>query len=236
MNGVDLTSITRSCKSKYDRRLCFSAKWLADMGFVSGALVQYLPEHDGATFTLCDENIPKYSELFHRTKEKGGTLIQTYESRDGLQVCLSGSRLEDTGLVYGDKLIIRYEHGFVKMRKFPYSEIKLTTSHVIGKWIADSGFVPDAVLTVASEHGLITCTLHENGIARTPELVKYARENKLKLIQVQKEKNKYGITQWIDIPPSCLNQAGFLADDLLLAIYEYGEIKLQKPDFKALGF
>jgi len=236
MNGVDLTSITRIDRNNNCPRLNFHAKWLGAMGFVPGALVQFLPETDGMTFTLCDENIIKYSELDRRTKEKGGTLMQIYSRRDGLQVCISGARLDDTGLVYGDKLIIRYQPGLIRMRKLPYLAAKLTTSHVIGKWLAESGFVPNAVLTMASEYGLITCQLHENGVERTAELVRYARENRLKLLQVQKEKYKHGVLQWIDIPPPCLEKAGFTSDDLLLAVYEYGTIKLQKPDFIALGF
>jgi len=248
MNGIDITCITRINRTDNRPRLTFCAEWLADTGFVSGALVRFIPESDGMSFTLCDENIKKYSELDRQTKEKGGMLMQAYEYRNGLQLCVSGSRLDETGLVYGDKLLVRYEYGFIKMRKISGGDVKLTSSRVIGKRLAEIGFVPDAVLTVASAPGLITCTLHENGLERAAELVKYARENRLKLIQVQKAKynhknkhflkhgEKYGLMQWFDIPPSCLEKAGFTAGDVLLAFYEYGTITLQKPDFAELGF
>jgi hypothetical protein len=234
-SGIDIACITRINIKTSSPRLGFSAKWLVDMGFVSGALVQFLPEPHGMTFILCDENIHKYSELDRRTKEKGGALIQMYR-HDYLQLTVSGSRLDDTGLIFGDTLIVRYEYGLIRMRKLSCNSTKLTTAHVIGKWLSEPGFVPDAVLTVDSSPGLITCTLHENGVQRTAELVKYARVNKLKLLQVQKQKYKNGFHQWFDIPPQCLEKAGFAPDNLLLAGYEYGTIKLHKPDFAALGF
>lgn len=236
MMGVDITTVTRSNRITSNPRITFHAKWLGDMGFTSGALVQFIPELGGMTFTLCDANIQKYSELDHLTKEQGGTLMQVYEYRDGLQLCISGARLDSTGLVFGDALIIRYEYGVVRMRKLPNSAMVLTTSHVVGKWLAESGFVPDAVVTVASVPNLITCALCVNGIERAAELVKYARKNKLKLLQVQKEKYKHGVIQWIDIPPECLSKARFDTNDLLLATYEYGFITLRKPNFAALGF
>ena len=235
-NGIDITCLTRVHSKTTRPRLAFGVKWLGDMGFVGGALVQFLPEPGGVTFILCDENIQKYSELDRRTKEKGGVLLQSYEYRDGLKLYVSGSRLNDTGLVFGDALIIRYEYGFIRMRKLPCNTAKLTTARVIGKWLSEPGFVPDSVLTVDSSPGLITCQLHENGVERTAELVKYARKNKLQLLQVQKRKYKRGVIQWIDIPHQCLEKAGFAPSDLFIAVYEHGTIKLQKPDFEALGF
>ena len=236
LNGVDITNVSRINRKDSNPRLTFAPKWLESMGFVAGALVQYFPEPGGSTFVLCDKNIPKYSELDSRTKEKGGTLMQVYKYRDGLQLCVTGSRLEGTGFTFGDALIIRYEYGLIRMRKLPHGTTKLTTAHVVGKWLAQSGFVPDAVLTVDSQQGLITCTLHENAVEQTVELVCHARKNKLKFLQVQKQKYKHGIIQWIDIPPQCLENAGFAQDDLLLAVYGYGKITLQKPNFNALGF
>jgi hypothetical protein len=102
--------------------------------------------------------------------------------------------------------------------------------------LADSGFLPDEVLTMAAEPGLITCKLQENGRERTAELVKFARENKLKLLQVQKTKLKNELGQYFDIPQSSLEKAGFAQDNTLLAVYEQGLIKLQKPNFIELGF
>ena len=41
-------------------RITLSGEWLAEMGFVKGALVQALPEKGGMAFNLRDENIQKY--------------------------------------------------------------------------------------------------------------------------------------------------------------------------------
>jgi len=236
MAGIDLACITRIKRETSRPRLTFQAGWLADMGFVTGALVQFIPEPDGLAFVLCDENIHKYSQLYKRTKEQGGMLMQAYSYRDGLQLCVSNSLLAGIGLVYGDNLIVRYEYGLIRMRKLPKGTVKLVTPHVIGKWLGESGFIPDAVLSVASAPGLIACTLHEDGLQKATELVKYARANKLTLLQVQKKWYKSSVILWFDIPDSCLQKAEFATDETLLATYEYGIIKLQKPDFVQLGF
>jgi len=236
-NGVCLVNITRIRKDGQAPRLVFSNNCLAQIGFTAGALVQYLPENGGMSFTLCNEDIPSYSDLYHAAKAKNGMLMQVYRYRDGLQLCVSGAVLGPTGLQYGDALIARYEYGFIRLRKLPKGSVKLVTSHVIGQWLVEAGFVSDAVLTVDAQPGIITCTLQENGLEKTAELVKYARANKLKLLQVQYAKyNRSSVLQWIDLPQSSLDSAGFAPDDALLATYEYGFIQLQKPDFIGLGF
>ena len=238
MNGIDITSVTRLNRHTSTPRIQFHADWLKPMGYVPDALVQFLPEPDGMSFTLYNENIPKYSDLYRQTVEKGGTLMRVNHQwyREEPFLSLSGAHLNRTGLVFGDRLLIRYEDGFIRMRKLPGSGVKLVTSHLVGQWLADSGFLPDEVLTVASEPGLITCTLHENGLERSAELVRFAREKKLKLLQVQKIKYPKSIIHYIDIPPSCLEKAGFSTDESLIATYGHGTIKLQKPDFQELGF
>jgi len=241
MKGTDIATITRINRNTNSPRLDFYAEWLGAIGFVSRALVQYIPEIGGMTFTLCDENILRYSELYRHTKEKGGTLMQVFFYRDGLQLCISGARLNATGLVFGDKLLVRYEPGIVRMRKLPQGAVKLVTTRINGKWLGEAGFVPGAVLSVRSTPGLITCTLHENGVERTAELVKYARANRLQLLQVQQAKylkrsRKLGVYSYFDLPKSCIKKAGFDPDDVLLATYEHGIISLQKPDFAELGF
>ena len=162
--------------------------------------------------------------------------INLHKHRDDPQLCLSGTHFKRTGLVYGDNLIIRYQYGFIRMSKLPGDGVKLVNSHLVGQWLADSGFLPDEVLTVASEPGLITCKLQENGRGRTAELVRFARENKLKLLQVQRVNYSRSFILYFDIPASSLEKAGFSPDDTLLATYEHGLIKLQKPDFVGLGF
>ena len=246
MDGVHLSHVTRTNRDTSNPRLVFTADWLDEMGFVPGALVQYLPEKHGITFILCNENIHKYSDLSHTTKEQGGSLMQVYHYRYGLQLCVSGSALDCTELKYGDTLITRYKYGFIKIRKLPHSAVTLVSSHISGAWLVESGFTQDAALTIAAEPGMITCTLQENDPTmlkeRTTELVKYARQNKLNLIQVQKTKYKkrvsrgQGVYQFFDIPHTCLEKAGFSPNEMLLAFYKPGLINLQKPDFVALGF
>ena len=243
MNGVDVATITRINKRTNSPRLNFYAEWMGAMGFVSGALMQFMPEQGGMTFTLCNENIHSYSELDHRTKEKGGVLMQVHLYRDGLNFCVSGFQLNDIGIAWGDRLLVRYEYGLVRMRKLPPGEATLTTSRVAGKWLAKSGFVPGAVLTVGATPGLITCELQPNGVERTAQLVKYARANKLQLVQVRKQTHKlrkppykHGAIQWFDIPYTCLEKAGFVTGEPLIATYKYGTIMLQKPNFTEVGF
>lgn len=237
MKNICIANVMKKDKSKNSSRLDFETECLHDMGFIFDALVQFLPEPNGAVFTLCNENIEKYSELYRKTKEKGGLLLKITNDKKHPVLKVSGTRLYNTGLVCGDKLIALCEYGFIRMRKIPNGgTVMLTTSHVVGKWLCEYGFVSGAVLTIASEYGLITCTLQENGAEKTAELVKYARQNHLKLLQVNKQKQNSGIMNWFDIPQSCLEKAGFAFDDLLFAVCEYGSIKLQKPDFKALGF
>jgi len=233
MRGIHLTKVTRMS----DRpRVSFFAEWLIPMGFVPDTLAQFMPEENGFSLTLC-ENVPKYSELVQRTREKGGSLIHVnlFNHREHPNVCISGVALQNIGLAYADMLLIRYEYGFMQVRKLPHNNSRVVTSRVFGQWLAELGFAPEAVLTVASEPNLITCTLQENGQARTHELVKYARDNKLNLLQVSSDRDNNGFPQF-EIPPSRFEKAGLHPADSLLATGEYGRITLRKLDFEALGF
>lgn len=238
MNGVHLVSVSRTrIGSNHPRLMLCGADWMAGMGFVPDALVQYFPEEGGLSFVLCNENIQSYSELARDTKARGGTLIQVYyHIRNGIQLSITGSQLDRTSLLYGDKLVVRYEYGHIRMRRLPASNTKIVTSHLVGMWLSELGFNGGEVFTVAAEPGLITCTLHENGIERTTELVKYARANQLKLMQVQRSRYMHGVMHYIDIPAPCFETAGFPFDASFLAVYEYGLIKLQELDFVGLGF
>jgi len=238
MNGIYLTSVTRKNKSTNSPKLTFFAEWLVHMGFVPGALVQFLPEPGGLSLILC-EYVPKYSELFHSTKEKGGTLIHANLNRQKGYACFSieGAALNSTGLCFGDALLARYEPGFIRLRKLPAGNVKVVTAKLFGQWLEEIGFLAEAVFTVdAQAHpGLITCQLQENGLERSLELVRHARKNKLALLQVPAilPKNCYPM---FEIPPACLERAGLAGDEYFLALYEHGRIQLQKLDFVGLGF
>jgi len=205
------------------------------MGFVPDALVQFLPEPNGMTFTLCD-SFPKYSELAQQTREKGGVLlnINLYRHRPQAFLGISGVVLQNIGLTFGDTLLVRYEYGFIRMRKLP-ADLKIVTFRLFGHWLAELGFVPDSVLTVGSSPCLITCQLHENGRTRTNELVTYARKNKLNLIQVTAQKDNNDYPQF-SIPLSRFEKAGLDSDDLFLATYDYGLIKLHPVDLDLFDF
>ena len=228
--------VTKTIKGHDGRhRLCFQAEWLPDMGFSPGALVQFIPEEGGALFVLCNENIASYSLLYAETKAKGGVLMQASPYRsDRSQLCVSGSVLAPTGLQYGDNLITCYEYGRVHMRKLPDAGLKVVESPMKGKWLADLGFNIGEVLTVEVSPGKISCTLQENARERSTELVKFARLNKLKLIQVRNTSCYY--TPALELPPNLIQKAGFTLNEPLLASCAPGLIQLQRPDFVGLGF
>jgi len=232
------TSVTRAKgRGGLAPRIAFNAEWLREMGFVHGALAQFMPESCGCAIVLRDENIPKYSELAHATAENGGTLITMNTARDMPKIIVSGLFVELCGLKYGDVLLAKYEYGFIRMRKVFGENVKITTAHLVGKWLVESAFTPGAVFTLDAQPGLITCTLWENGLERRLEVVKYAREHRQKVCQVQKmsDKRKPDIV-FIDLTPESLQKAGFMPGDGLLAAYKYGQIQLERLDFTALGF
>ena len=230
-NNIHLATITRTPHRIDYPKLVLSGAWFGSIGFTEGAFAELLPENDGIKFVLCNAKAAKK-----------GRIYQVRRYRDGLQLCVSGSVLGSAGLEYGDYLLTRYVHGIIRMRKLPGSAVILPDSRVIGPWLAEMGFLPDAVFTIDAQPNLITCQLHENGLQHTAELVKYARANKLHIMQVQSKAYKKrvsrgdGMLYFFDLPQPCLARAGFTPHEMLLALYEHGQIQLQKPDFVGLGF
>ena len=236
-------------------RIRLSASWLLDMGFTPGALVQALPEPNGIVFTLCDENIGRYSELARSTDEKNGKLLQVItgcnKSHPSPAIVTTGQYILYGGLSIGDHLIVRCTHGLIRMRKFSdiagnaktISVVSRKDKHtggripkvrISGEWMAEAGFTPLALVTAESKPGSITLALRDQEIEKYSELVKYTRANKLKLLQVRQEAR--GPVPYIEMAGSCVEKAGFATDDVLMVHYEYGLIKLQKLDFEQLGF
>ena len=97
--------------------IVFCPPWLPDMGFTLGALVQVLPEAGGMSFTLCDENIQKYSELLLTTEEKKGTLVTVDRCRTGVRIEIEGRYIRNAGLDIGDTLVALYDYGLIRVRK-----------------------------------------------------------------------------------------------------------------------
>jgi len=236
--NIHFMSITQAKSDILNPKLVLFADWFHDMGFIQDALVQFLPEEHGVFFTLCNENIPSYSELYQRSQALGGTLMHCKKYSHSHKLCLitSGASFRRSGLVYGDNLLARYEYGRIHARKLPVGNVQILTPKFTGKWLDDFGFTPGAVMTAEAGPRLITGTLHENGVARTAELVKFARINKLALIQAQRVNDHQHIYSRIEIPPRPLALAGFAPDEFLLATFEYGRFTLQHIDFDALGF
>ena len=254
--NIHLVSITNNGAAS-SRRPGFSlcADWLPDMGFIPGALVQALPEPNGMIFNLCNENISSYSDLFNSTQDKGGKLIQSCQAniKDRITpvLAVSGQLIYDAGFTFGDALIVHYEHGVIRARKLPDTVrvVHMTnakeqrTGSLIpmlkpcGEWLNAFGFFPDALVTAAAEPGCVTFTLQDGCIEKYADLVRFARRNKLKLLQVRENpgRGRKGYP-YIMVMGAFLETTGFMPGEALLAFCEKGSIKLQKLDLADLGF
>ena len=237
-------------------RISFFGEWLYDIGFIPNALVQVLPEPDGMVFNLCNEGINNYSDLFHSTRHKGGNLIRVYlgDARDheGPTFVTSGKYIYSGGLADGDALIAKYDCGVIRVRKIDpkklgYENVKVipTTSiknkhtgspvpkvRLYGDWLNEIGFLSNSLVLSLSEKDSILFQLRNEGIENYGGLVRYARQNGMKLIQVREEAN----LPVIGITGSCVSKACFDTGDMLVASYQHGVIKLQKLNPAVLGF
>ena len=229
-------------------RIQIVGDWLTDIGFINGALVQTLPEPDGVVFNLCNENI-NYSELHHATKEKGGTLIRVYicneRTRAGTALVSTGRHLLKGGLELGDACIAKCEHGCIRIRKVsgnvrlvnvartkkPRTNEPAPMVFLLGDWLNDIGFTSDTLMTVAAEDNSITFTAHNKAVVYS-EVVKYARQHKMQLMQVS---TKDGVPL-ITLTGSRVVKAGFSLGDIFAAEYEHGVITLQKLNPQRFGF
>jgi len=230
-------------------RIQICGDWLSEMGFVNGALIQSLPKPDGFVFNLCNENI-NYSELFHTTKEQGGTLIRVFiaEERGRYKMpCLvtTGKHIYKGGLQLGDALIAKCDYGCIRVRKVTGNVRLINVAKgqkertrercpmvfLLGDWLNDIGFTPDTLVTVKPEPGCITFTAYDKAIIYS-DVVKIARQNKMKLMQVSTKDGK----PFISSVNSFIEKSGFNVGDIFVADYEYGTIKLQKFDPQRFGF
>jgi hypothetical protein len=252
-----LLSVSRSSSADNTRpRINFQGDWLLEMGLTLGALVQVLPEPNGMVFNLCNENISSYSELMNSTREQGGSLIRvcfadkkTYKE---LTFQTSGKHIYSGGLKIGDALIAQYDYGIIRVRKIAaknlgfksvkiiqmtyrkdkYTGILIPKLRLSGSWLNDIGFTAHELVTAESEQDIITFKVQENGMSNYKDLVKYARQNKMKLLQIREEAGLPNLMT----TGSLVENAGFEITDALAASYEDGIIKLQKLDFEKLGF
>ena len=242
-------SVTRSGLAAESRpRVQFNGEWLSEFGFENGVLIQALPEWEGLVFNLCDKNIT-YSELYRGTRERGGTLNRAYISgtrtQKGVTFVTTGRHISRSGLKCGDALIAKCEYGCIRVRKVngnirlinvaktkrPYTNEPAPMVFLLGDWLGEIGFAPDILMTVASEPGIITFTAYEKAVIYS-EIVKYARQNKMQLVQVSTKEGSPLIT----LTGNRITNAGFSLGDIFLAEYEYGVIKLQKLEPERFGF
>ena len=220
--------------------------WLTDMGFVSGALVQALPEPDGFVFNLFNENVD-YSDLFNSTKEQGGSLIRIFvgSSYADTFFATTGKYIYSSGLKMGDALVAKYEYGCIRLRKVS-GNVRLipvaTLKHVnpaepepyvllSGSWLRDIGFTPDTLVSMASEPYRITFTAYDKEIIYR-DIARFARLNEMRLYQVS---SKCG-NPFIKVTGSMVERSRFRIGDIFAADYEHGIIKIQKFDPKRFGF
>jgi len=252
ITSLHLVSISnagdKTCTGDNRLRLNLAGEWLYEAGFTPRAAVKLLPEPGGIAFALCSEVLLRKTGTLCRPGSSGFTAEPTPDAKkrrrddDGFAevrlyrnspaLCVTGKILERSHLAFGDTLLALYEYGYIRLRKVPSGAAKVVLSHLCGKWLIALGFTIGACFTLDAQPGLITCQLQENAVARTLELVKFARKNKLKLLQVENIKR----VPHIFVPPSCLDKAEFTQNDALLAAYDYGHISLRKLDFRALGF
>ena len=239
---TSISCVTRSgVRSGVWPRVTLCGGWLADSGFVPGALTQFTPERKGLAFRLFDENINSYSSLFNETREAGGTLIRVSKSTDRGPVLSSyNSLIRNTGLFFGDSLIARYEYGFIRVRKLPCRtkfipvQIFKDSVRLHGNWLGGTGFVPGMYVTAASEiPETLTLRFWDGGPGLFRNLAQYARKYNISILRVNAGP---GYVRYLDIPCSRFEIAGLCPDTGFLAWYKYGIIKLRKPNWKELGF
>ena len=105
--------------------------------------------------------------------------------------------------------------GNASLRLLPGPTLRISTARLV-----ELGFVPDAVVTVAAEPGAVTFTLREGG----RELVRFARANKMQLIQVQRHDRRI----LMEISGRLIEKAGLTEGDEITALCWRGLIQVRK--------
>jgi hypothetical protein len=105
-----------------------------------------------------------------------------------------------------------------------------------GGWLLEYGFHCRSLMTILTEPGLITLQRRDGSIETYKELVRFARQHKMNLLEVKEKASKGEKCPCIIVTGPCLGKAGFNLGDELLATCEDGLIKLQKLNSQGLGF
>jgi hypothetical protein len=247
--NIQLLTVNRiRAKAAPRPRISFKGDWLPGMGFLPGALVQALPVPDGIDFLLCDElHGTYYSELYALTKERGGKLIRVILNTDSRmrsaqfpELVTTGQTVYSGGLSIGDTLVARYEYGVIRARKIDvapdtrlvpmgtvkenYTKQNIPKIRLSGHWLRDYGFEINSLLTAQAVPGSVTFTLENATPGDYVDLVRRARRQKTRLIQVRTESDR----PRIGITGSSVDRAGFALDDILAVSHAPGILKLQR--------
>jgi len=203
---------------------------------------------------LCDENIKRYSELDAQTKAQGGKLLQIFSAspkyNQSPTLLAGGQFLFDAGFNYGEKLVAKYTHGHIRVRKLSARIKRVSISstrdnhtgkltpklRLSGDWLISFGFLPDSPLTISSNPGVITLQLWNDGADKYRELVRLARQNQMRIIQVKECVTRGRSYPCILTTGSPVEKAGFIVGEPLVATCEQGIIKLQRAELAEFGF
>lgn len=223
--------VTTTMKPPYRDKVHICSPLLVDMGFAQGTPVRAVPQQHGFTLTLGYEGcMGGYGKLIHVSAAATGKLSIT--------VNLAGN-FATTGLSVGDFLAARYEYGAISARRLPEARKYYVVGsrgcdaflRLSGAWLCDAGFEPDTITVVSTTQDGVTFTAWSDEAARYGDIVKYARRRRCQIIQPKRNQR---ITV-MDVSGYLLGGAGFGIGDIAGVRYEYGSIKLFKPDLRALG-
>ncbi len=222
-------------------KITIQCGWLAEAGFVPGALVQGLPERGGLAFRLCDECAAPYSGLARHTAEGGGKLFQMAGRTDGGSTTpvlhTSGRYIQNAGLSAGDTVVEEHGYGLVRLRrvrlapnerlalpaiaKDPATGGRRVRVRLCGKWLAEFGFGVGAVLSVRPGPGSLELRVEPPG--DPVPLVRRARREGTKIVQMSDEPHgRNGPTPFVGMTGSAIDAAGFGFDDVLVVSCSQG--------------
>jgi len=226
--------VTAIKKPEYRTRVDIHSQWLSDTGFVIGTSAYAIPQQDGFTITTQGENNKHGKKISVITNKN-----RNYGSKPVIHLYLA-KNFSSTGLSEGDFLAAKFEYGIIEAKKLPAAQkYCVIGSHdyeaflqFSGGWLSDTGFMPDTATTVSVSDDGITFRVWDGVTESYADFVKFARSSKCQIIQPRKNQT---ITT-MDIPGYILNRAGFGDGDICGIDYEYGAIRLFKPDLRKIGF
>ena len=230
MLKMGVLHVTSTKKPPIRHKINIRSPWLADLGFIPGTAVFASPEQDG--FTLSLQN---YSN------ENGKLIHVGLEKVDKPALSLNfANNFATAGLSGGDFLAAGYQYGLITARKIPDVQKCYTVgfrSHgpflrLYGDWISDLGFLLDSIVIATISRDFIVLRLWDDPAATYDDIVKFARPNKLQVLQVHKNQ----LITFIDLDAHVLERAGLESGDICGICHKHGAITLFKPDLQKLGF